>query len=87
MADMFKIRDSKLLDNVFLIADIDGEGALDIRELCAVLLLHLRGSVDHKLALFFEIMKNRNVHELNDGGFILKQNLIKVIDDAVKFLK
>jgi len=87
MVDEFKVRDDKLLDNIFLIADVDGEGALDIRELCAVLILHMRGSIELKLALFFEMMKNRTVPELEEGGFILKTNLLKIIDDALKFFK
>lgn len=87
MNDVFKIRDSKLLDNVFMIADVDGEGALDIREICSTMLFHMRGTIEIKLALFFEIMKNQTVYELHDGGFILKQNLLKVIDDALKFFK
>ena len=83
MSDAFKVRDNLLLDNVFMIADLDGEGALDIRELCGVILLHMRGEIELKLALFFEIMKNRTIIELHDGGFIHKQNLIKVIEDAI----
>jgi len=87
MTDLFKVRDNKLLDNVFMLADVDGQGALDIRELCAVLVIHMRGEIEFKLALFFEIMKSRTVVELADGGFILKANLIKVIEDAQQFLK
>ena len=87
MTDVFKIRDSKLLDNIYMITDVEGDCALDIRELCAVMLLQMRGSIEFKLALFFEIMKNRTVQELYDGGFVLKTNLIKIIDDAQKFLK
>lgn len=87
MVDEFKIRDEKLLDNVFLIADVDGEGALDIREICANILFHMRGPIELKLALFFEIMKNRKVPELEEGGFILKTNLLKIIDDSMKFFK
>ena len=87
MTDQFKIRDAKLLDNIFLIADIDGVGALDIREICVTMLLHMRGAIEFKLALFFEIMKNRTVYELNHGGFILKNNLLKIINDSLKFFK
>lgn len=87
MTDVFKVRDQKLLENVFMIADLDGMGALDIREICAGMIFHMRGSIDHKLALFFEIMKNRTVIDLMDGGYILKQNLLKIIDDALKFFK
>lgn len=87
MTDVFKVRDSRLLDNVFLIADIDGAGALDIREICASMIMHMRGAIEHKLALLFEVMKNRSVPELSEGGFILKQNLIKIIADANKFFK
>jgi len=87
MNDVFKIRDTKLLENVFMITDVEGDGALDIRELCAIMLFHTRGTIDLKLALFFEIMKNRTIVELYDGGYVLKTNLIKVIDDALKFLK
>ena len=61
MTDVFKIRDPKLLENIFMITDVEGDGALDIRELCAVMILHLRGTIEFKLALFFEIMKNRTV--------------------------
>ena len=87
MTDIFKIRDSKLLDNVYMIADVQGVGALDIREIAAAMIFHFSGPIEHKFALFFEIMKNRNVEELYDGGFMLKANLIKVLEDALKFLK
>jgi hypothetical protein len=39
MTDVFKVRDAKLLDNIYMITDVEGDGALDIRELCAVMLL------------------------------------------------
>lgn len=87
MTDVFKIRDAKLLDNIYMISDVQGTGALDIREILATMLFHMKGNIEHKMALFFEIMKNRTVEELYDGGFILKTNLIKIIDDALKFLK
>ena len=87
MSDSFKIRDTKLVENVFMIADIDGQGALDIRELCASILLHLNTKTEYKLAMFFEIMKNKTVVELHEGGFILKNNLIKIFDDGLKYLK
>ena len=87
MTDIFKIRDSKLLDNVYMIADVQGVGALDIREIAAAMIFHFSGPIEHKFALFFEIMKNRTVEELYDGGFMLKANLIKVLEDALKFLK
>ena len=87
MTDVFKIRDSRLLENVYMISDVTGEGALDIRELCSTMLFYMRGSLDFKLALFFEIMKNRVVQELYDGGFVMKNNLIKIFDDALKFIK
>lgn len=87
MTDIFKVRDAKLLDNVYMIADVHGAGALDIREIAAAMLFHFSGPIEHKFALFFEIMKNRTVDQLNDGGFMLKANLIKIIEDALKFLK
>ena len=83
MSDAFKVRDNQLLENIFMIADVDGEGALDIRELCGALLIHMKGEIEVKLALFFEIMKNRSIVELHDGGFIHKANLIKIIEDAL----
>lgn len=70
-----------------MIADVDGEGALDIRELCGALLIHMKGDIEVKLALFFEIMKNRTIVELHDGGFIHKANLIKIIEDALQLFK
>lgn len=87
MTDKFKVRDPKLLDNIFMLADVEARGALDIREICAVLLFHLRGSVEIKLSLFFRMMRNRTILELHEGGFINKFNIIKVIEDALVFLK
>ena len=87
MSDAFKIRDAKLLDNVYMIADVDGDGALDIREILAAILFHLRGTIEFKLALFCEIMKNRTVQELYDGSYMLKANLIKIFEDGLKFMK
>ena len=71
MTDIFKVRDPKLLDNVFMLADLDGKNALDIRELSAIMLIQMRGELEFKLTLFFEIMKCRTVVELFNGGFIL----------------
>jgi hypothetical protein len=53
MADNFKVKDSKLLDNIFMLADVTNNGALDIREICSTMIFNMRGSMDHKLSLFF----------------------------------
>jgi hypothetical protein len=43
------------VNNIFLIADTHGAGALDIRELLGNILFWLRGTIGYKFALFFEI--------------------------------
>jgi hypothetical protein len=46
MSEKFKVRDPKLSENIFMLADIENQGALDIRELCGVLIFHLKGDLD-----------------------------------------
>ena len=70
-----------------MLTDTEEQGAVDIRELCSTMVIHMKMSIDQKIAAFFEIMNNQTIQELHDGGFILKHNLIKIIDDALQFLK
>ena len=82
MYDMFKISDSQLISNIFLIADYRGDGALDIRELLGNLIFWLRGTLGYKFALFFEIFSS-----VNEGLFVSRENILKVVGDGLKVLK
>jgi Ca2+-binding EF-hand superfamily protein len=80
--DVFKINDPQLINNIFLLADSRGNGALDIRELIGNMIFWLRGSIGYKFALFFEVFVS-----VNGGLFVSKENLIKVLADALKVFK
>ena len=82
MLDVFKVKDAHLVNNIFVIADTDGNGALDIRELIGNIVFWLRGSLAYKFALFFEVFCS-----VNGGLFVSKENLIKVIGDSLKVFK
>lgn len=47
-----------MLNNLFLISDTNGNGALDIREIIGNIIFWLRGSLGYKFALFFEIFSS-----------------------------
>jgi Ca2+-binding EF-hand superfamily protein len=82
MFELFKVKDASLLQNIFIVSDPSGEGALDIRELLGNLIFWLRGSLGYKFALFFEIFST-----VNGGLFVSRENLLKVVGDALKVFK
>jgi len=62
MKDKFKIIDNPLVESVFMVADQDNEGAVDVRVLCTVIAIHLPyGTIDSRLSLVFEILRNRSI--------------------------
>lgn len=65
-----------------MIADSRGNGALDIRELIGNMIFWFRGSIGYKFALFFEVFVS-----VNGGLFVSKDNIIKVLADALKVFK
>jgi hypothetical protein len=77
MLDVFKIKDSQLLNNLFLISDVNGSGALDIREIIGNIIFWLRGSLGLKFALFFEVFGT-----VTGEHAVTKENLTKAIGDA-----
>jgi len=60
LMDNFKVKDAQLLSNIFIIADSNGDGALDIREIIGNLIFWLKGSIGYKFALFFEVFISVN---------------------------
>ena len=82
MFNEFKVRDAQLVNNIFVIADTNGHGALDIRELLGNMIFWLRGTIGYKFALFFEIFCS-----VNNGVYVSTENLVKVVEDALKVLK
>lgn len=82
MLDVFRIKDAQLLNNLFLISDVNGNGALDIREIISNVIFWLRGSLGYKFALFFEVMGT-----VNTNHCVAKENIMKVIGDALKVFK
>lgn len=82
MLNVFKVKDAQLVNNIFVIADNNGNGALDIRELIGNIVFWMKGSLAYKFALFFEVFVS-----VNGGLFVSKENLIKVVGDALKVFK
>lgn len=82
MYDVFKVKDAHLANNIFVVADSNGNGALDIRELIGNIVFWLKGTLTYKFALFFEVFVS-----VNGGEYVSSENLIKVIGDALKVFK
>jgi len=82
MLDVFKVKDAQLMNNLFLISDTNGSGALDIRELLGNMLFWVRGSLPLKFALFFEVFSTAT-----GSTCVARENLAKVIADALKVFK
>jgi hypothetical protein len=80
--DAFKVKDASLVQNLFVIADSNGDGALDIREIIGNLVFWLKGSLGYKFSLFFEVFVS-----VNGGKFVSRPNLLKVLEDALKVFK
>ena len=60
MFNDFKVKDALTLNNLFMVADVQGHGALDIRELLGNIIFWLRGTLGYKFALFFEVFSSVN---------------------------
>ena len=82
MLDVFKVKDAQLLNNIFLISDVNGNGALDIREIIGNIVFWLRGSLGLKFALFFEVFGS-----VTGTHSVARENIMKVIGDALKVFK
>lgn len=82
MLDVFKVKDAQLLNNLFIISDVKGTGSLDIREIIGNILFWVRGSLGLKFAFFFEVFGT-----VTGGHCVAKENLMKVIGDALKVFK
>lgn len=82
MLDVFKVKDAQLLNNLFVISDVNGNGALDIREIIGNLIFWLRGSLGLKFAFFFEVFGT-----VTGTHCVARENLGKVIGDALKVFK
>jgi hypothetical protein len=54
MLDVFKVKDAQLVNNLFLISDTNGSGALDVRELIGNIVFWLRGNLGLKFACFLK---------------------------------
>ena len=71
-----------MINNIFLISDVNGSGALDVREIIGNIVFWLRGSLGLKFALFFEVFSS-----VTGGRCVARENLGKVIGDALKVFK
>jgi hypothetical protein len=82
MLDVFKVKDAQLLNNLFILSDVNGNGSLDIREIIGNIVFWVRGSLGLKFALFFEVFGT-----VAGGHCVARENLLKVIGDALKVFK
>ena len=75
MSDQFKVKDTVLLDAIFYISDIEGKGIIDIRSICANILLHMNCDVVIKMQLLFVIlMEEKN---LTNKPFLIKNKFVE----------
>ena len=74
MVNNFKVNDPTLVEQIFSIADVNHTGSIDVRELLGNLIFWLRGDLETKFDLFFEIFGS-----VNGGLFVDTANLIKII--------
>ena len=55
MVQKFRVNDVKLTNSLFMVADEQRKGALDVRVLLGNMLFWLKGDAELKWALFFDI--------------------------------
>ena len=84
MVQTFRVQDVKLTNSLFMVADEQRKGALDVRALLANIVFWLKGDHDLKWALFFDIF---NQMDQNGTVGVRVSNVTKVIDDALKIFK
>jgi hypothetical protein len=82
MLDVFKVKDAQLVNNLFVISDSNGSGALDVRELLGNIIFWVRGALGLKFALFFEVFSTAT-----GSTCVSRENLGKVLGDALKVFK
>jgi hypothetical protein len=70
------------VNNLFMISDTHGTGALDIREILGNIIFWVRGALGLKFALFFEVFSTTT-----GTTCVGRENLGKVIGDALKVFK
>jgi hypothetical protein len=64
------------------VADTNKKGALDIRELLGNIIFWLKGSLENKFTMFFEIFSS-----VNNELYVDAQNICKTISDALHIFK
>ena len=74
MFDVFKVKEHKLLDEIFQMIDIDQNGYAEIHEIIAGIVFLLRAPLEHKFALFFEVKI-----AINKKGIVPRKMLNKLI--------
>lgn len=72
-----------LLDAIFFISDIEGKGFIDIRSICANILIHMKCDVIVKMQLLFDILIDKD-NILNrmltvNNMFLEKSKIIDII--------
>ena len=82
MVQQFNIQDVALTNGIFMVADAESRGALDVRELLGNMIFWLRGDHAYKWALFFEVFSSSDL-----GNTVSADNVNKVVTDAVKIFK
>ena len=84
MSSKLKVKDLHLLTKLFEMADTDKNNALDIREIVSAILFHLRGTLQHKFALFFDIFAYTSLPLKN---ILPKEIIIQLLLNSLYLLK
>ena len=71
-----------MTNSIFMVADAERKGALDVRELLANMIFWLRGDHTYKWALFFEVFSS-----INDSSTVSVANVTKMINDSLKIFR
>lgn len=71
-----------LTNAIFMVADSEKKGALDVRELLGNMVFWLRGDHSQKWLLFFDMFSS-----INDDTLCSVANIVKIINDSLRIFK
>ena len=84
MVQKFRVSDVKLTNSIFMVADEQQKGAIDVRVLLANMIFWLKGDADLKWAMFFDIFSHTDV---SGRSGVMIHNITKIINEALKIFK
>ena len=82
MYDVFKVKEHKLLEEIFDMIDIQKNGFVEVHEIISGIVFLLRAPLEHKFALFFEVQI-----AVNRTGIVPREKLEILVKDALTLFR